>query len=256
MVSHKYSLDGRKMKHTTLFMIMIPFFVLGNVSSFAEEIELPLATGEWPPYTSKKIEGYGFCTEIVSAIVHEMDMKPKYYFYPWKRAENVTREGRVLGAFPYAVTEERKKEFDYSDLIMENKTVFFYNKKHLNQKPVWITLKDLKPFRIGGVIGYSYTSTFTKAGLKVQYVPLDENNVGKLYLNRIDLAVMDLLVGWNLIRELYPNEIDIFGTLDKPLDTGNSHLMISRKYPNAKQLRDRFNQALKRIKERNLSQDF
>ncbi len=248
---HILSLGEKNMK-PIMILIMFSFIVLGNVSTYAEEIELPLATGEWPPYTSKKIEGYGFCTEIITAIVHEMGMKPKYYFYPWKRAEYAIREGRVFGAFPYAVTEERKKEFNYSNLIMENHMVFFYNKKYLKQKPVWLTLKDLKPYRIGGGIGYSYVSKLTKAGLKVQYVTLGEQNVEKLYLNRIDLTVFDLIVGWNLIRQLYPHEVEVFGTLDKPFETGNSHLMISKKYPNSEQLHIRFNRALKRIKEKRI----
>ncbi|MDM8535270.1 hypothetical protein QUF70_00795 [Desulfobacterales bacterium HSG17] len=56
-------------------------------------------------------------------------------------------------------------------------------------------------------------------------------------------------MGWNIIRRLYPEEINKFGILEKPFLTGNSHLMISRKYPKAQLVREKFNQALKQIKE-------
>jgi len=236
-------------------IINIVFLILLiNLKVFAFKDELPLSTGEWPPYTSENINGYGFCTEIVSAIVNEMGLKPKYYFYPWKRTENAVKHGLVFGAFPYALTEERAKEYDFSDLIMENKTLFFYNKKYIKEKPVWITLQDLKQYEIGGCQGFSYVQTLTNAKLNIELVSLDKFNVRKLYANRIDLAIFDELVGWNLIKEHYPNNIDIFDTLYKPFDTGNSHLMISRKYPNSKELTNRFNKALIRIKEKNIYQ--
>ncbi len=30
---------------------------------------LPLATGEWSPYTSEALEGYGFITEIITEVL-------------------------------------------------------------------------------------------------------------------------------------------------------------------------------------------
>ncbi len=227
---------------------------MGATLTCAQE-ELPLATGEWPPYTSENLEGYGFFTELMTAIVHKMGMKPTYHFYPWKRAEEVTRHGKVFGAFPYAVTKERKQHFDFSDLIMKNRTLFFYHKKHLKKKIEINTLEDLKPYRTGGVLGYNYVPVFAEAGLNVDYVVADEQNVKKLYLNRIDIAVLDTILGWHLIQKLYPNESDVFGTSETTLGAmvpslqDGSYLMISRSYPNAEQLRDRFNQALQRIKE-------
>jgi polar amino acid transport system substrate-binding protein len=33
------------------------------------------------------------------------------------------------------------------------------------------TLEDLRPYKLGGVIGYFYEDLFNKAGLEVDYVP-------------------------------------------------------------------------------------
>ncbi len=165
---------------TIVIVLCLGMIGMGTTLTCAQE-ELPLATGEWPPYTSEHLEGYGFFTELMTAIVHEMGMTPKYVFYPWKRCEQTTLAGEVFGAFPYAVTETRQQDFDFSDLIMKNNVLFFYHKKHLTQKPEVTTLKDLEPYLIGGALGYNYVPAFTEAGLRVDYVDTDEQNVKKLY---------------------------------------------------------------------------
>ena len=236
---------------TSILLLITTLIFFTTVTATALET-LPLSTGEWPPYTSKEHEEYGIVTEIVTAIVHEMGMEPEYTFYPWKRTEKTVRLGKCFGAFPYAITEEREKDFDYSEMIFRNKTIFIYNKKHTKNPPDWQTLNDLKAYRIGGVLGYSYTAIFKKAGLKVDYVALDAQNVKKLHAGRLDLMVVDMGVGFHLINEFFPQETEIFGIIDKPVVVGDSYIMISRKYPENKALRIRFNQALEKIKEKGI----
>ncbi len=86
---------------TIVIVMMFSLIVLVNANNTcAEEGELPLATGEWPPYTSEHLEGDGFFTELITASVHEMGMTPKYSFYPWARGEMKTLDGEVFGTFP------------------------------------------------------------------------------------------------------------------------------------------------------------
>ena len=210
---------------------------------------LVLATGEWPPYTSKHLEGYGIISRIVSAVVREMGMTAEFRFYPWKRAELLTRAGAVFGAFPYAITEERKEAFDFSHMILESRTVFIYNKRLMAAPPTWEGLLDLGVYRIGGVIGYSYVPLFEKAGLPVEYVTLDEQNIKKLFTGRLDLVIANEAVGRTLIRRLYPDKQDTFGITGQSIIVGHSHLMISRSYPGHARLKERFNRALERIRE-------
>lgn len=245
------------------FVKFLILFILLSINLIinAEDKILPLATGEWPPYTSEQLAGYGYLTEIVTAVVHEMGMKPEYFFCPWVRCERLTRIGEVFGTFPYAVTEVRKMDFEFSDYIVKNRVSFFYNKKHLKNKIKLKSLKDLKNYLIGGVKGYSYVPQFTNAGLNVDYADVDEQSVLKLYFNRIDIAVIDLMQGWFLIKKNFPDEIELFATFEKSLGDvepslkeGDSHLMISRKYPDSKKLHRLFDQALIRIKRKGIYQ--
>ncbi|MCX4027783.1 hypothetical protein [Spartinivicinus marinus] len=41
---------------------------------------LPLATGEWPSFTSKDLKGKGVNTQFITAVVKEMGMEPEITF--------------------------------------------------------------------------------------------------------------------------------------------------------------------------------
>jgi polar amino acid transport system substrate-binding protein len=217
-------------------------------------IQILLATGEWKPYTSEKMEGLGAFTEIVSAAFEEMGQKPRYVFYPWKRAESETKDGKVFATFPYIMTDERKKDFDFSDPVMISTGKFFYLPERHKSEIVYNQLEDLQAYRVGGTLGYWYETPFKQAGLQVDYTSSDEQNIQKLYLDRVDLIASEELVGWAIIRALYPQEVNRFATVKKPLNEDPLRLMISKQYPGAAELTQRFNAALKAIYAKGIAQ--
>jgi polar amino acid transport system substrate-binding protein len=220
----------------------------------AASAEILLTTGEWEPYTSEKMEGLGAFTEIVSAVFKEMGQHPKYLFYPWKRGEAETKDGKVFAIFPYIVTDERKKDFDFSDPVMISTGKLFYLPERHKAEIVYDKLEDLQAYTIGGTLGYWYETPFKQAGLQVDYTSSDEQNFQKLYAGRVDLAATEELVGWALIRKLYPQEENRFATVKKPLNKDPLRLMISRQYPGAAELTQRFNAALKAIYAKGIAQ--
>ncbi|WP_104399872.1 hypothetical protein [Vibrio penaeicida] len=112
-----------------LIMSLLLWGISASPSLAKERERLPLATGEWSPYTSAELEGYGIVTEITTAVVIEMGMTPDYKFVPWKRAEHMTQYGKVFAAFPYAITSERKSKFSFTDRVLINPNGrFFYRK--------------------------------------------------------------------------------------------------------------------------------
>ena len=70
----------------------------------------------------------------------------------------------------------------------------------------------------------------------------------RLQAGRVDLVPMDELVGWAMLKNIAPNELADFDTLKKPINVSELHLMISKSYPNANEIREKFNVALKTIK--------
>lgn len=235
---------------TTILFLLSSILSLGSVPSYTEvSKDLPLITGEWPPYTSESVVGHGLHAEIVSAVIKQMGEVPAYQFLPWIRGEDDLRRGKAFASFPYRYTASRAAEFNFSDEIFFTDTVFFYNKENID-KFSFQSFEDLKAYSIGGVLGFSYVELLNKAGLKkLSWVHLDSQLIPMLGNHHVDLVAMDRVNGWLEIQKYFPNKVDQFGVLDKPVaKASDSRLMISRKYPNHESLRLRFNKALKELK--------
>ncbi len=251
ILTKKGSTKMFKLQKSALFFIVIVFCSFGiSTNGYSNEGKtIMLATGEYPPYASAEMAGYGMVTEIISATMKEMGSKPEYKFYPWKRCESSVKKGKVWATFPYGYTKERAKDFLFSDVLLETSTKFFYYKKHTKKKIEWKTLSDLKPYRIGGVLGYYYEADFKKAGLSVDYAPSEILSLKKAIRGRIALVPLDEAVGWSLIKKNFPDKSADFGVIDKAHDTSGNFLMVSKDYPDSKKLLQKFNTALKTIKQ-------
>jgi len=227
-------------------------FLLGgflySIHGYADK-KIVLATANWEPYISESSATQGQFSEIVTSIFKEMQLETTLIFAPWKRVESIVAEGEAFAAIPYAYTKERHKKFDYSDPIMNSSYVFIYNKKVYPKGIDYTQLEELGNYRISGVTGYWYEQLFMSAKLKVEYVTSDEQNIVKLYANRVDLVATNDLVGWFLIKKRYPKEVAQFGVLKKPFGSQYLHLMVSKKYPHALELTQRFNAILKKRRE-------
>ncbi len=208
-----------------------------------------LATGDWDPYTTEKTASKGAFTEIVTAVFAEMKVEYEVRFFPWIRVESAIAEGSAYAAFPYVITDERKKAFDFSDQVMTSYGKLFYYKPNNKVNIVdWKTYDDLKPIKLGGAFGYWYEKDFKAAGLNVDYAATDELNFKKLQVGRVDLIPADELVGRALIDKLFPGKQNDFIVLPKPLNSSSLHLMVSRKYKDAEALTKQFNDSLKAVR--------
>lgn len=227
-------------------LIVLILFLFSSLIYSKEKILL--VTGEWFPYTSEKIVGSGYFSEIVTAVFNDMGFEVEYKFFPWKRCEELVKSGEAFATFPYIITDERQKIFTFSDPVANSTGRLFYLKKNFKSEPIWTDYKSLKKYSIGGTFGYWYEAEFKKTGLKVDYSPNDEVAIKKLYSGRVNMLAIDELVGWELIKKLYPKEIDKFDVMDNPLNISELHLMISSSYANSSNLKDRFNISLSKIK--------
>ncbi len=234
--------------------IVITLFFLLSLSPCSAGEKIPISTGEWKPYTSAEMEGHGIFSKIVTAAFQEVGMDVTYSFYPWKRCEINVKSGKSFAAIPYAVTDKRKAFANFSDPVSESDTVFFYNVKKHKISIEYERLNELKPYSIVGVLGYFYAETLKKELLDVKYVSNEEKALELIFLKRYDLLPLNSFVGWSLIKKNYPSESHTFSTCKKPLIINTLHLMISKEYPNSKNILDMFNAGLAQIKNKGIYQ--
>jgi len=236
------------LSHTVILTSIL--FLLFATPAISQDNELVIATDSLPPIISKN-NGGSYIIEVFNEVAKEMGVTFKYKFLPWKRCEYAVKNNEAWGAIPYIETEERNKQFNFSIPIYKSHIKFFYysSERHSQQIP-FSKLADLKGLRIGGILGYYYIKTFTDAGLEVELVPDEEQNLMRLATGRVNLIAMNETTGWYLINKNFSAEqVKNFGTLDRSLSFHDASLMTSKNYPNTQEILKRFNSALLKIKE-------
>ena len=233
--------------------IAIFIVICMTVSSPLFAQPLTIVTGEWAPFTSEKMDGYGFASEVTTAVIQQMGMEVKYEFYPWKRCEHLIQKGKAWGAIPYAKNEDRETKYAFSDGLVFSRSVFFYYKDKLDGVD-WKSYKDLKPYKLGGVLGYGTHENLEKQGLTVEFTPDVTMSFKKLKAGRIDLFSMNELVGRDLIQKLFPDEVSLFNVLPTPELEDSLFLIVDKNNAEAVQRLETFNKALKVIKENGVYQ--
>lgn len=210
-----------------------------------------LTNGEFPPYLTEGVEGYGVASRIVSEAFAVSGHIVEYGFFPWKRSMILAERGEWDGTVVWSWSKERDRLFFYSDPVIVSKEVFFHRK---TRSFSWDTYSDLSGFRIGATIGYFYGNDFQKAEdsglIKVDRSTTDYYNLRKLTNGRIDLSLVEMNVGLALLHDQLPQYSDIIvAHADKPARITTLHLLISRQVKNGKALIATFNKGLTKIRD-------
>lgn len=236
------------MKHLVLILTLI----LSTGVCFAENMRIDIATGEWPPFSSEKLPEYGRATALVTTICKAAGIQPAYKFFPWKRAEQKVARGEIFAAFPYAISEERREIYDFSEPLFYGINVFMYYSRNPRTESfdTYSNPEDFRGYRIGGISGSFLSATFENAGLDFEPTTSIDQSIHKLVAGRLDFCIDDRLVLYDAIRRLYPNDIKQFKFLAKPFGKKTpTGLLVSRAYPGAQELLEKFNMGLTIIKQ-------
>ena len=219
-------------------------------TSFSEQI-IRIASGEWPPYQSEKLEHYGFASRIVTEAFALEDIAVVYDFMPWKRSMEMSKRGKWDATFLWKVTDERKPYFNASMPIIEDQDVFFHLK---STEFDWNQIEDLKDIKIGATLGYEYGDAFQKAEKKgiiqVERAADDETSFKKLLGKRMPVFVCSITVGYTLLNKMYNKEtVALFTNHPKPIKETTYHLLFSKAVPENEDRLIKFNAGLKKLKE-------
>lgn len=222
--------------------------VISGSLSRAETIEI--AVFEYPPFLAEKAIDHGLEPAIVTAAFKQVNIGVKYTFLPAARALTVAAKGDFHATLGWVKTDERERDFYYSDPIAEAPLVFF----HLKSVPFdWKTYDDLKGVVIGTVIKYNYGAEFDaalKAGkIQMDEAGRDESNFRKLLLGRNTVTPVNLYVGYNLIYKNFDAATaDLFTNHPLPLKISVHHVLFPKVVHESYSRLLLLNQGLQKIK--------
>lgn len=215
-------------------------------AGYASAQTLIIVTSELPPYTSAEPQN-SFLSALLLEVAKEMGVSFDIRFMPWPRCEQAVDSLQAWATMPYVPTPERESKFLFSSALYAKRTVLFHYSEDEPRLPKTFTdLSELSPYKVGGVRGYYYDAAFSDAGVKLSLASTEEQSFRMLRAGRVDLVPAVEVVGWNIIRNAFSREEQAhFYVMDTPLNVGYNYLMTSRRYPQAEQLLERFNQALR-----------
>lgn len=208
---------------------------------------IKLATLDWPPYVGQDLPKYGFTTAIISEAFKRAGYEVQVDFMPWTRVVQETEAGKYDAAFPEYYSDERAAAFFMSEPFASGPLGFYKRKA---DKISYTKLEDLKPYRIGVVLGYINTPEFDAADyLQKDAANSDEQNLQKLFAGRIDLAVIDKFVAQYLIQTSVPEAAGALEFMEPPLLDQALYVIFSRKVAGSEEKLQAFNAALKTMRE-------
>ncbi len=231
--------------------------ILMPTSLWANET-ITISTGEYTPFTSANLKHDGYVNHIIREAFKRVGYDVKYDYLPWKRAYELAKQGRYKASSYWSINSERVKHFHASEPVVVDKTVFY----HLKSKSIdWNTLEDLKKYRIGATLEYSYSEEFWQAQkskmLNIEVAPTDELNFKKLLRERIDIFPMGSITGYSLLSEKFdPSIVQLITFHPNALTSSPGHLMFSKADPNAEDLLKKFNEGLAQLTKEGMIDQF
>ncbi len=209
-----------------------------------------ITTGEWSPYISNSIDNKGLLSQITTEAFALQGFDVELGFFPWARANELSKSGEWDGTIAYARLKEREKYYLFSDPIYIGQYVFFYLKVH---PFVWTQYSDLKNVPMAstrgfGGMGDKFLQAEKDGVIQVTRLTSDEQSFNMLRAGRVQAVPSDLEVGYVLLKKLYGKDAKLFSHNLLPIQISPYHLVISKKVKNAQQLIDTFNEGLKRLR--------
>ena len=219
--------------------------------SSSEDRVIKISTGDWPPFISENMKYHGIAARIITESFELQNIKVEYSWFPWQRTYNNVRYGDWDASAIWAVTEERSQHLLFSDPIIKNKNVLFFNE---NTYSNWNSLADLSGLVIGATNGYFYGDKFQQAEanglITIERTSIESHNFKKLASGRIDAVIAEIDAGYDIMHRIFePEIIESIVASPKEVASFTTHLVISKKLENGEVLLSTFNEGLKQLLE-------
>lgn len=208
-----------------------------------------LAAGERVPYIGQGLPQYGYVAELATEAFQRKGYRVEIKFYPLARARMLANTGEVHGILPVYRQENGNPELVYSNPFPGD-TIGFLKKKSL---PFLYPGRDaiaesLRGLRLGMVRGGVTVPELDSAKSVTKEMASDDvNNLDKLDLGRIQLALIDKYTAADLITGQRPHLIGRFEFLTPPLAQRDFYIGFARAAGNHQELVAAFNDGLQEL---------
>ncbi|WDP89315.1 MAG: transporter substrate-binding domain-containing protein [Desulfobacter sp.] len=192
---------------------------------------IKLGAFKYPPfYLEEEGKICGIAVEIIDELFGRLSIETDVTLYPLKRALGYAKEGKIDAIMILIKTTERSEYIQYTIPIMKVRGLIWSAVDRKGGILHFSSLKDLKSYKIGATIGYSYGQKFDDLlkSMKVNRVATDYQNYKKLMAHRIDIFPGNEIVAKGLFKK-HPELRGKFRHSDQSFMEWVLHMGVSKK---------------------------
>jgi polar amino acid transport system substrate-binding protein len=207
-------------------------------------MQIDLVTGDdFKPYTDEGLPEGGMFTDIVRQAFRQIGYEPVFDFVNWSSGYSLTQRGKFAATFPYAVTEERKADFLYSDSVADTLTFAYYRKGKDFTFTGMSDLAGLKVCRPGG-----YFTDFLDAMIEAKQFEFHQPKelatcFRDLLADKVDVVIIGEFEANSMLVDL--GAFDQVVHSDVAVTSAGLHVIFPKSVPGSPELLDRFNATLR-----------
>jgi len=209
-----------------------------------------VAVGDWTPFISEESPTNGPLSEIITRSFAEVGINTAVQFLPWKRAYEKTKETMYDVSPGWRVTEERQRDFYFSDVILVQAHRVYFSKSN----PINVSSNsDLTGLRAGGLRGSLLLAgdqdVLDKEKIETVFGDNYQNLFKMMMRGRLDFIYMSQFVAEKAIRDALPQkQWEQVGYIENLSRDERYFLIVSKQHRNGTVLIEKFNRGLQLLR--------
>ena len=223
----------------TLLLILI----LMSVAAMAQEKELKLASDIWPPFTD--VEGEkSIASDLVKEALSRQNIEVITEMLLFDDVLSGINSEKYDGSAALWITDERKKDYFFSDPYLNNQLVLVGKKgSDVSAK----SFNDLTGKRLGIIENYAYGNINETQHIIMVSGKGNQENLEKLLSGKIDYMLVDALIIQYMLKYQL-NDVTKFLEIGKtPLLVKPLHFALRKNVPGAERIMFLFNQEIENM---------
>ena len=232
--------------HKILKLLVVLSLFLSTGVTAQEKVQI--VSFEYPPIMSATLPYDGLMGEIVHESFKKENVEIKINFFPPRRFLTLIRTN-IGAAYMCPLTVFKRDDVGIPDVNISPPIVnivmvlIYHTSKHKSVE--YNNLKELAGYDVVVIRGSNTTKILKDAGLNVTEVSI-ESQIKMLKQKRIDLAAVGLLMGNDMIKNLFPDDIENFKIVEKPIMALPTTLSFNNK--SGMHLKEKFYQGFKKLR--------
>jgi len=224
-----------------LFFLILIFF---SFITQAQQQVLNLASDVWPPFTNSENKKT-IALDIVRTALEKMNYNTFYEILEFKDVVNGINSGVFDGSAALWKNKEREQTLLFSNPYLQNQLLLVGLK---DSDVSFSSILELENKRVGVVNNYAYDDSLLKAtNLELVYSKSDQQNLEKLFENKIDYLLVDSLLIQYLLKFQLNDVQEYLSVSNSAFQVKTLHFAIRKDVPNASKIIDQFNLEIKKM---------